>query len=341
MAKAAILRRQVDGSGRGALWRRVQSHAAWFRYSTYTHPSERETIQKWLGALRPYRTVGIIGRTALARKLIKRIARGGAPKVLCVVDETAISEPRDDVPDGIPVVQWEAAPWAEVEGWVLADPDHGYVHYKRLRAHGVPYSRIVYNSLFHRSPWELSDFHAALRPQLSAMPETMLDDARQLMLVECVKASARLEGGMLEVGTYKGGSGFLICQTLELLGQPKSVTLIDWYAQQSAEVRVEDVRRTFTRFPFAEVISGKIEEVLPALPRGPLCFAHIDISPEETDRILPGIYERLVPGGMLLFDNYYFRYFCKYNFDRFAASVGEQILLLPSVPQGLLVRTRS
>ena len=317
----------------------------WFNYTAYPLPSMQTILEKYLKAVNECQTVCLFGYTDLARsladKLISQIPPPG--KVVCIVDKLVADRQSSSKYHEIPIVHSQKAIDLNPECYVLCDLNDWYSDYKLLRSLGCEHSRIVHHSLFHQSPWKMSDFYIGFRKLLADMPETMLDDARQLVLVECVRYCSRLKGDVLEIGTYKGGSGFLICQTLNAMGMRKQVTLIDWYQHQSAEVSLATVKETFARFDFAEVISGKAEDILSTLPEKPLCFAHIDVNADETivDRVLPVVYSRLVPGGMMLFDNYYFRSLCKYNFDRFANQINEHIILLPSIPQGLLIKSQT
>jgi predicted O-methyltransferase YrrM len=106
-------------------------------------------------------------------------------------------------------------------------------------------------------------------------------------------------------------------------------------------VTYESVKETFSGFDNVEVLSGKVEDIVPKLPDQPLSFVHFDINVDETlaVEILPILYRRLLPAGILLFDNYYFRYFSKYNIDSFAQAMGQHVILMPSIPQGMLIKS--
>lgn len=307
----------------------------WFQHTTYPRPTSQHILDKYLGWIDNHEVVFLLGKTDLALAFLDLATARYPSKSIKVID---ILRSSDDLEKDcmLPQNVLDESP----DCWVLCDLENGYKHYKLLRDLGI--KNILHHSLFFASPWKISDFHSDLSNLIGNMPETMIDDARLLTLTECVRYCSQLDGNMLEIGTYKGGSGFVICKTLEKLGLKTKISLIDWYEQQSASVNFDEVERVFNDFPFAELISGKAEDVIPEQEPDPLSFVHIDVNADESfvKHVLPVLYMRLQKSGMMLFDNYYFRFFCKYNFDQFADSVGERIILLPSIPQGLLIKSR-
>jgi hypothetical protein len=312
----------------------------WLNYTKYDAPDEQETLEKYLEWIADCQTIYLLGYTDLTKLLIPQIHELYSDKKVYIVEQKTNSTEIERTEYSSLFLSLPNALSSHPDCWVLCDLKHGYKDYKLLRDRG--FHNIFHRSIFHRSPWKMSDFYPELLPSLDRMPETMLDNARLLTLAECVRYCSRLEGEFLEIGTYRGGSGFLICQVLENIGIEKKVNLIDWYEQQSSEVDFDRVREIFASFPFTNLMSGKAEEIVPNQEATPLSFIHIDVNGDETiiEKVLPVLYQRLVKSGMILFDNYYFRFFCKYNFDKFASSVNEKIILLPSIPQGILIKSQ-
>ena len=313
----------------------------WLHYTAYDAPDKEETLEKYLEWIKDFQTIYLLGYTALTKILVSRANQLYPGKKICIVWKE-IERIRTGLRDYAEPLFLSLPKALEMKPdcWVLCDLGDAYQDYKLLRDYG--FENIFHRSIFHKSPWKMSDFYPELHASLDKMPKTMLDDARLLTLAECVRYSAKLEGDLLEIGTYRGGSGFLICKVLEKMKAQKSVNLIDWYEQQSSDVRFSDVKEVFKGFPFAQVLSGRAEEIISRQEELPLSFIHVDVNADKTivEEVLPILYRRLVKSGIILFDNYYFRFFCKYNFDKFASSVGEKILLLPSIPEGLLIKSK-
>jgi SAM-dependent methyltransferase len=103
---------------------------------------------------------------------------------------------------------------------------------------------------------------------------------------------------------------------------------------------VESVRRNYAEWPEAIVIVGPVPETLAAIDSDCFAFAHIDMNcaPPEV-AAAEFIWPRLVPGGIILLDDYaYVGYRSqKLAMDAFAASKGVEVLSLPT-GQGLIVK---
>lgn len=309
----------------------------WFNYSTFVIPGQEEILAEFSREIEQHSSVALVGISDISRRLAEQTRSTG--RIACIV-EAGAPEGQPEAIAGIPVVSLAQAKEYNPAAWLVCDPERGYKLYKLLRDQQL--KPIIGKSLFHKGPWELADFYDELHADLANMPETMVDDARLLVLAECVRRAAKLNGDIVEIGSYRGGTAYVIASTLKKLGiTNRKLTLIDWYQLQSAEVTYDSVKQTFAGFGFVEILSGSAEELVPAMPAIPLSFVHIDINGDMSviEQVLPVLYERLVLGGMILFDNYYFRYFSKYNFDLFAQRVNEHILLMPSIPQGLLIKS--
>lgn len=103
---------------------------------------------------------------------------------------------------------------------------------------------------------------------------------------------------------------------------------------------LERVRANFAEWPHARVVPGVVPEVLGSLAPGPVAFLHLDMNCAYPERAaLEWFWERMSPGGLILFDDY--AYFgnraLAEGIDEAAAALGARVLALPT-GQGLIIR---
>lgn len=171
--------------------------------------------------------------------------------------------------------------------------------------------------------------------------DLLLTDAAALHLVTCVRAARALPGAFAEAGVFKGGSARLIC----LEKQEKELHLFDVFEtlQTGADADGQEVRAHFGS------VHGTLVEVRQLLaPYGNLhfyaglfpgttqgleslqfSFVHLDLDlVAGTQAALEYFYPRLVPGGILLGDDYCERY-AKPAFNRWFADREDTLFELP------------
>jgi hypothetical protein len=142
------------------------------------------------------------------------------------------------------------------------------------------------------------------------------------LLTRLAGAAAVLEGNFAEFGVYRAGCAFMVLA----LTPPKpdrTMYLFDTYAGipdehlaegererglggALANTSVGYVERRLDRFRGSfEICAGDVFDTVPEVETGPLAFAHVDMNTEAPTRhVLGYAYERLVPGGVLVFDDY-------------------------------------
>lgn len=121
-------------------------------------------------------------------------------------------------------------------------------------------------------------------------------------------------GAIVEVGVYKGGSALRLMEVAQRQGRvlwlfdtftgiPESSVGLDSHrVGDFGDTSVEQVR---ARVPAARIVVGDARETLPATETGPVAFAHIDCDQYETTRaVVRTLLARMVPGGVLWFDDY-------------------------------------
>lgn len=191
----------------------------------------------------------------------------------------------------------------------------------------------------------------------------MIDDSRWVVHVALWAASqaARLPGDFVECGVDTGMLSLAICDWLDFNELDKDFWLFDtfcgipeeqmtaaelngiggWHNRHSYRECFETAVVNFAAFPRCRLVRGKVPETLAAFPADrPVAYLSIDMN-----IVLPEIaaitffWERLVPGAMVLLDDYAWATHRdqKAAFDAFAEARGAMILTLPT-GQGLIVR---
>lgn len=179
------------------------------------------------------------------------------------------------------------------------------------------------------------------------------------------QVAATLEGDFVECGVNRGFLSSAIMQYVNWNALGKRFFLLDTFAGldfryvSEAELAegirdknqhaidsgfytfdVEAVRRNFAEWAGTVVIQGTIPETLPQITTDKVAFASIDLncSPPEV-AALEYLWDRLVPGALVLLDDYAFIGYRqqKLGMDAFADRVGVEVLSLPT-GQGLIIK---
>ena len=160
---------------------------------------------------------------------------------------------------------------------------------------------------------------------LQACVETVLDEG--------------IPGDFIETGVWRGGACMLIKAVLEAHGaQTRVVWLADSFAgmpppspaddgraltgNQYLTVPVEQVRRNFERFNLLDdrvrYLKGWFHETLPDAPVGKLALLRLDGDLyHSTMDALNHLYDRVVPGGFVIVDDYHHWTGCHRAVDEF------------------------
>jgi len=161
---------------------------------------------------------------------------------------------------------------------------------------------------------------------------------------------ASLDGSFAEFGVYRGGCTFMVLSECRPRAG-RSVFLFDTFrgipdtnlTDQEAkagfggrlsDASVEEVRDRLA--PWQEQVQfvvGDVFETLRATETGPLAFVHLDLNAAApTEFALEYIWSRLVPGGMVVFDDYGWAQYSdqKQLIDKFFADKRDGLMALPT-----------
>jgi len=163
---------------------------------------------------------------------------------------------------------------------------------------------------------------AGWRDELRPIRETrqrtalLLNDAAALHLQLCVRAARRLNGAMAEAGVLAGGSARLICEAkgeaalhlfdvFEMLQTPGSdAGDLRRHFGGVHGVRAE-VERLLAPYPNVHLHAGVFPATTAELETERFAFVHLDMDLEPSTRAgLEFFHPRLIPGGLLLGDDY-------------------------------------
>jgi len=196
-------------------------------------------------------------------------------------------------------------------------------------------------------------------------PYTMTSPERLFSLIEAVRyvARARIPGSLVECGVWRGGSMMAAALTLLEAGErERELYLFDTFegmsAPTAADVSIDgksasalleaprstapesawcyatlpDVQAALssTRYPAERLhfICGKVEETLPRSTPASIALLRLDTDwYESTRHELEHLYPRLVPGGVLIIDDYGHWAGCRKAVDEYFAARNIALLL--------------
>lgn len=148
----------------------------------------------------------------------------------------------------------------------------------------------------------------------------LMDDASALQLLACARAVRPLGGAMAEAGVFMGGSARLICaakgdrplhlfdvfETLQGAAGPNGGNGAEVRAHFGpTHGRLDDVRQLLAPYPAVRFHVGLFPDFAPDADDLDFSFVHVDLDlPESTRRALEYFRPRLVPGGIMVGDDY-------------------------------------
>jgi hypothetical protein len=183
---------------------------------------------------------------------------------------------------------------------------------------------------------------------------------RHYLVYSLAKSVANLPGDTAECGVYRGASSFMICvanqdkadyrhhgfDSFEGLSKPEAVDIpndslaYNWKEHDLA-VSLDTVSRHLHQFPFVCYYPGWIPARFGEVADRRFSFVHVDVDLYRPTRdSLAFFYERLVPGGILLCDDYGSIHCpgATKAFDEFLADKAEPSVIQLTTGQGFIVK---
>lgn len=168
---------------------------------------------------------------------------------------------------------------------------------------------------------------------------------RKYALDQLLKLTLHLEGDAVECGTYKGASAYLICKAhhdsgrcIHLFDSFEGLSVPDqrdgnYWVRGALTMPEEALQKTLTGFDNYLVYKGWIPERFSEVKGLKFSFLHVDVDLyQPTWDSLAFFYDRIVPGGVILMDDYGFSTCpgAKLAADEFFLNKPEQIVMLPT-----------
>ncbi len=168
-----------------------------------------------------------------------------------------------------------------------------------------------------------------------------------------------LEGSFVECGVNTGILSLAVCHWIDFNATAKDFFLFDTFCgipeeQMAAQERQQRIRenheiyeecydlvcRNFAPFPRAQLVRGMVPGTLRTVNIEKVCYLSIDMNIAEPEiAAMEYFWDKLVPGAAVILDDYGWAGYelQQKEHDRFAASKGVPILLLPT-GQGLIIK---
>lgn len=173
-------------------------------------------------------------------------------------------------------------------------------------------------------------------------------------LIWAASEALRIPGDFVECGVWRGFCSAVIADYLDFARVPKTLYLYDTFdgipPQYDSEKHdapgfheaglYESVVNRFARFPNVKIVRGIVpDSFAQAIPER-IAFLHIDMNSAESEiAALEVLFERVSPGGLIVFDDYGWSGYRAQQVaeDAFMRERGHRILELPT-GQGLLIK---
>ena len=190
----------------------------------------------------------------------------------------------------------------------------------RIISKGPNYEAVLPNSTY--SPWNLDEAFKAAYLQIK--DATFVDRYRCFELWRLVEQTAKLEGGaLIEIGVWRGGTAALIATQAKNLGLRDKVYACDTFSgivkagaedpdyvggehADTSRRSVEELFYKTLKLNNIEILAGIFpEETGAKVENLKFRFCHIDVDVYQSAKdVAEWIWERLVPGGMIVYDDY-------------------------------------
>lgn len=238
-------------------------------------------------------------------------------------------------------------------GWKMAKLNTGQIIPPNLPEESL-YGETEDTSRLYR-PWNDPALEA-ITPQV--MDNTMLSSQKLYLLNKLLSSTLHLQGDIFEAGTCSGGAARLMLNTLIKHHVRKQLWLLDTFQgyqkidsnKDGAHVQIADCRGKpieevskllKTSFTKVNLIPGLIPETLNRVTAQAFCFAHIDVNlSEPTLAATQFCLERLVSGGIILFDDYSWpaTFGAKRSIDIVTSKWQQEVICIPESTQAFLIK---
>jgi O-methyltransferase len=173
---------------------------------------------------------------------------------------------------------------------------------------------------------------------------------RTSILLGGVRNGLKLEGDFVECGCYKGTTARILCDAVDFGARNKRFYLYDLFEHDAtmqhhalpehSKKLYQSVQDRFADLPNVVITQGRIPEVLAQTAPEKIAFMHIDMNNAAAEvGALEMLWDRMVPGAMLVFDDYGWEAYRaqKLAEDAWLQTRGFQVIELPT-GQGFVIK---
>lgn len=193
------------------------------------------------------------------------------------------------------------------------------------------------------------EFMGALRKHVTQKKEHSIL-WRTHTLCWAARRAMAMEGDIVECGTYRGTSAAVVADYVRIGDSDKQMWLYDVFEHRPEDIHhampdhsatlYDFVRGRFAHLPNVHVIKGFVPDSFAQGMPDRIAFLHIDMNNMEAEvAALDRLWERVVPGGTIVFDDYGWLAYRRQKDaeDAWLKRYGVQVLEMPT-GQGLVVK---
>lgn len=173
---------------------------------------------------------------------------------------------------------------------------------------------------------------------------------RTAILLGGVRNGLKLQGDFVECGCYKGTSVRILCDTVDFGASDRRYFLYDLFEYDASSMSngmpehgghlYQSVKDRFADLPNVVVTQGRVPEVLGEVVPDKIAFMHLDMNSAAAEvGALEVLWDRMVPGAMLVLDDYGWEGYRaqKLAEDAWLQARGFHVIELPT-GQGLVIK---
>jgi O-methyltransferase len=198
----------------------------------------------------------------------------------------------------------------------------GFTIYRTPAARFTRYGQVLPEATY--APWDADQ--GFLEVYNAIRGHTLVDPMRCYELWALLRETATVEGDVIEVGVWRGGTGGLIAKRVQQLRVPRTVWLCDTFKgvvkTGGRDAGYADGKHSDTSRSVVEHLVGSLgidnvrilEGTFPEESAAPVrdsvfSFGHIDVDVYQSARdVFEWLWPRLSVGGVIVFDDYGFQY---------------------------------
>lgn len=262
----------------------------------------------------------------------------------------AVHDPRDWLWGtrfrGVPVLG-EAEKASDITLIVVCEYNLAYEYLGKIVAHYGGVKHYIPPTIDSKKTEEIDVFkqetiYQRLFSSTDEVPVSMMAHDKIKFLMELLRYGLTLEGDVIEMGCWQGGSTWYMAKLLSLLGETRTLFAMDLFETHTmaptATMCTDEIERRLKRqYGKVEMVVGLVDSKESiARVSGNICFAHIDLG--YVLGALEFVWSRLSPGAPLLLDNYGHIGAPTWAFDRWFEERNVRIIRFPWSEQGLVIK---